>query len=54
VGERVDGDELGALAGRGGEGGDAAFESRDALLEDVDGGLSRVSVSATLHTPIKL
>ena len=31
--------ELRGLAGRGGDGGDAAFEGRDALFEDVDCGL---------------
>lgn len=41
VGEGRDGDELGALAGGGGEGADAAFEGCHALLEDVDGGLRK-------------
>lgn len=41
MGKRIDGDELGALAGGGGEGGDTAFKSCDALFKDIDGGLWR-------------
>ena len=43
VRQRVDGHELRALARRGGQRGHAAFQGGHALLEDVDGGLGRVS-----------
>jgi hypothetical protein len=39
LGEGCDGEELGALAGRGGQRGDAAFQGSYPLLEDIDGGL---------------
>ncbi|GJD02126.1 hypothetical protein ColKHC_10951 [Colletotrichum higginsianum] len=40
LGEGADGDELGGLAGGGGQRGHAALERGDALLEDVDRGLA--------------
>jgi hypothetical protein len=46
VGERRKSDELRALAGRGRQRRHAALEGRDALLEDVDGGLSAPRVLA--------
>lgn len=39
MGEGTDGNELGSLAGGGGEGGDTAFESSNSLFKDIDGGL---------------
>jgi hypothetical protein len=39
VGEGLDGEGLGGLAGGGGEAGDSAFECGDALLEYVGGGI---------------
>lgn len=39
VGEGSDGQELGGLAGGGGDSGDTTLKSGDTLLEDVDGGL---------------
>jgi hypothetical protein len=38
--QRCEGEELRGLARRGGDSGDAAFESCDAFLEDIDGGLA--------------
>lgn len=43
VGEGVDGDELGGLAGGGGQGRDTTLERGDALLEDVDRRLRAVA-----------
>lgn len=47
LGEGRQGEELGALAGGGGQGGDAAFQGSYPLLEDIDGGLSRRSVGTS-------
>lgn len=41
MGKRIDGDELGTLAGGGGEGGNTTFKSCNALFKDIDGGLWR-------------
>lgn len=40
------GHELGCLAGRGCDGGNTAFEGSDALLEDIDSGLSRTKLDS--------
>lgn len=44
VGEGSDRQELRGLTGGSGDGGDTALEGSDTLLEDVDGGLARISM----------
>lgn len=51
VGEGIDGDELGRLAGRGGEASNTTLQGSYPLLEDIDSWLERVS---RLRVPISL
>lgn len=51
VGEGIDGDELGSLAGRGGEASNTTLQGSYPLLEDIDSRLERVS---RLRVPISV